>query len=74
MYKKDSKKQSDATVRVGLIGHQFMGLAHSNAYRNAGIWYDLPCKIEMTAVCAKDLSKLSPSIEGISTNWICVDS
>ncbi len=43
-----------AVIRVGLIGHQFMGVAHSNAYRNAGMWYDLPVKIEMKGVCAKD--------------------
>lgn len=42
------------TIRVGLIGHQFMGMAHSNAYRNAGMWYALPAKIEMTCVCAED--------------------
>jgi len=41
-------------IRVGLIGHQFMGVAHSNAYRNAGIWYDLPVDITMKCVCAKD--------------------
>jgi predicted dehydrogenase len=46
----DNKKE----IRVGLIGHQFMGVAHSNAFRNAAIWYDLPCKIVMKAVCAKD--------------------
>ncbi len=42
------------TIRVGLVGHQFMGVAHSNGYRNAGIWYKLPCDVEMTALCAKD--------------------
>jgi len=31
-----------------------MGVAHSNALRNAGIWYDLPCEVAMQAVCAKD--------------------
>ncbi len=41
-------------IRVGLIGHQFMGVAHSNAYRNAGIWYDLPVNVIMQCVCAKD--------------------
>jgi predicted dehydrogenase len=45
---------SKPVIRVGLIGHQFMGAAHSNAFRNAGSLYDLPCVIEMTAVCAKD--------------------
>jgi len=41
-------------IRVGLIGNMFMGVAHSNAFRNAGIWYDLPFKIKMQCVCAKD--------------------
>jgi predicted dehydrogenase len=47
-----SKQQKD--IRVGLVGHMFMGVAHSNAYRNAGIWNDLPCAVSMQAVCAKD--------------------
>ena len=42
------------TIRVGLVGHQFMGVAHSNGYRNAGICYKLPCDVQMTALCAKD--------------------
>ena len=41
-------------VRVGLIGKRFMGVAHSNAFRNATIWYDLPFKVVMKAVSAKD--------------------
>jgi len=41
-------------IRVGLIGHQFMGKAHSNAFRNADVLYDLPVKITMKCVCAKD--------------------
>lgn len=41
-------------IRVGLIGHQFMGVAHSNAYRNAQIWNNLPCNVVMKAFCAKD--------------------
>ena len=41
-------------LRVGLIGHLFMGVAHSHAFKNAGSWYELPGKIVMKAVCAKD--------------------
>ncbi len=55
MFNKEAQSQQHKpTLRVGLIGHQFMGVAHSNAFRNAGIWYDMPCNIELTAVCAKD--------------------
>ena len=55
MYDRKSASETDKkAVRVGLVGHQFMGVAHSNAFRNAGIWYDLPCRVVMQAVCAKD--------------------
>lgn len=45
-----SKKE----LRVALIGHQFMGIAHSNAFRNAAMWTDLPVKISMKCLCAND--------------------
>lgn len=45
-----SKKE----IRVALIGHQFMGIAHSNAFKNANLWADLPMKITMKCVCASD--------------------
>ena len=63
------------TIRVGLIGHQFMGVAHSNGYRNAGIWYDLPVNIEMKCLCAKDseenLRKFADKFgwQEIETDW-----
>ncbi len=41
-------------IRVALIGHQFMGIAHSNAYRNVNMWADLPVKIIMKCLCAND--------------------
>ena len=48
-------------IRVGLIGRQFIGVAHSNAFRNAAIWYDLPCKVVMKAVCVKDAEARLPA-------------
>ena len=39
-------------IRVALIGHQFMGIAHSNAFRNANMWIDLPVKIVLKCLCA----------------------
>ncbi len=41
-------------IGVALIGHQFMGIAHSNAFRNAGMWSDLSLKLRMKCLCAKD--------------------
>ena len=39
------------TIRVGLIGFRFMGTAHSNAWRQAQRFFDLPVEIEMRALC-----------------------
>jgi len=61
-------------IRVGLIGSKFMGVAHSNAFRNAGIWFDLPVKIAMKAVAARDHQALAEFArkfgwESCETNW-----
>lgn len=66
-----SKKE----IRVALIGHQFMGIAHSNAYRNAAMWTDIPAKITMKCLCAKDspenLKEFATKYgwEEIETDW-----
>lgn len=41
-------------IRVALIGHKFMGIAHSNAYRNATMWSDLPFTVTLKCLCADD--------------------
>lgn len=45
---------SKREINVALIGHQFMGIAHSNAFRNAGMWTNIPAKINLKCVCASD--------------------
>ena len=45
-----SKKE----IRVALIGRKFMGVAHSNAFRNAAMWMDIPATITMKCLCAND--------------------
>ncbi len=39
---------------VGLIGHAFMGSAHSQAWRTAGHFFDLPLTPAMNVVCGRD--------------------
>ena len=66
---------SKREIRVALIGHKFMGVAHSNAYRNAGMWADLPAKIIMKCVCAEDsienLQEFADKYgwESVETDW-----
>ncbi|MDD2380718.1 MAG: Gfo/Idh/MocA family oxidoreductase [Mariniphaga sp.] len=66
-----SKKE----IRVALIGHQFMGIAHSNAYRNVSMWAGTPAKIIMKCLCAKDTPEKLKSFadqfgwEEVETDW-----
>lgn len=41
-------------VNVGLIGYQFMGKAHSNAYRQVNHFFDLPVDVNMHTICGRN--------------------
>ncbi len=40
-------------INVGLIGYKFMGKAHSFAYKNVNLFFDLPLKIVMKVICGR---------------------
>ena len=40
-------------LNVAMIGAQFMGKAHSNAWRKVGMFFDLPVKPVMKVLCGK---------------------
>ena len=42
-----------SALRVGMVGHAFMGAAHSHAWRTAGRFFDLPYRVELAAVCGR---------------------
>ena len=52
-------------LRIGLIGYGFMGRAHSNAYRKAPNFFDLPRQPRLQAVCGRDLAK----VKGFAAKW-----
>ena len=45
-------------IRVGIVGTQFMGRAHSNAYLRVGRFFDLPAAPVMRAACDVEPSGL----------------
>jgi len=45
---------SKTRLNVGLIGYQFMGKAHSNAYRQVGRFFDLPLEVGMHTICGRN--------------------
>jgi predicted dehydrogenase len=61
-------------LRVALLGQGFMGKAHSNAYCQAGHFFDLPYTIRRTLVCGRDASAVAVMAarwgwEETSTDW-----
>jgi predicted dehydrogenase len=42
------------TFRVGIIGHKFMGRAHSNAWRQAPKFFQLKANVEMHTICGRN--------------------
>ncbi|MDO8309053.1 MAG: Gfo/Idh/MocA family oxidoreductase [Actinomycetota bacterium] len=44
----------DRPLRIGMVGYSFMGAAHSQAWRNAPSFFDLPMRPEMAAICGRN--------------------
>ncbi|GEL98675.1 oxidoreductase [Cellulomonas terrae] len=44
---------------IGMVGYAFMGVAHSQAWRNAPRFFDLPLRPDMAAVAGRDEAAVS---------------
>ena len=65
-----AKKQ----VNVGLIGYQFMGKAHSNAYRQVNRFFDLPVEVKMHTLCGRNEAAVTKAAgvfgwDRVETDW-----
>jgi predicted dehydrogenase len=65
---------SSRPLRVGLIGHGFMGAAHSHAWRTAHRFFDLPLTPELRTLAGRDPETLAASAErfgfaATTTRW-----
>ena len=59
---------------VGLVGYAFMGAAHSQAWRSAGRFFDLPMAPAMAAVCGRNREATEAAAvrlgwAGAETDW-----
>ena len=50
-------------LRIALLGQGFMGKAHSNAYVQAGHFFDLPYRIRRRLLCGRDQTTLTAMAE-----------
>jgi myo-inositol 2-dehydrogenase/D-chiro-inositol 1-dehydrogenase len=62
-----SEKRTAArkTLNIGLVGYGFMGRTHSNAFLQAGRFFDLPYRPVLQAACARNPERLKAFAE----NW-----
>jgi len=59
---------------IGLIGYQFMGKAHSNAYRQVSRYFDLPCTLDMHTLCGRNEAAVTKAAaklgwKHVETDW-----
>jgi predicted dehydrogenase len=59
---------------VGMVGYAFMGAAHSQAWRNAGSFFELPLRPRMTVLCGRTEENLRAAAArlgwaSIETDW-----
>ena len=62
------------TLSVGMVGYAFMGAAHSQAWRTAPRFFDLPLEPAMTVVCGRDPNRVAVAADrlgwaGVETDW-----
>jgi predicted dehydrogenase len=62
------------TLGVGLIGYAFMGAAHSQAWRTAPHFFDLPMRPELTVLAGRDAVRVTDAAERLGwasteTDW-----
>ena len=66
--------QTGPTLGVGMVGHAFMGAAHSQAWRTAPHFFDLPLRPELRALCGRDPGRVAEAAERMGwqsteTDW-----
>ena len=63
-----------AKLRIAMIGAEFMGRAHANAWRQAPRFFELPSEPVLQVVCARDATKHARAAERLgfaehTTDW-----
>lgn len=53
------------TLKIAMLGHGFMGRAHSNAFHQANRFFSLPYRLELKVVCGRN----RPSLETMAARW-----
>jgi predicted dehydrogenase len=65
---------NNGELRIGMVGYEFMGAAHSQAWRTVNRVFDLPLRARMAAICGRNEPKVRAAAtrlgwDGYSTDW-----
>ncbi len=69
-----SESSPESSLAVGMVGHSFMGQAHSQAWRVAPRFFDLPLQPSMSVVCGRDAARAAEAADRLGwaaseTDW-----
>lgn len=53
------------TLSVAMIGHGFMGRAHSNAFRQVGCFFETRYKLQLKVICGRNRNE----VDGFAAKW-----
>ncbi|CAM3880769.1 Gfo/Idh/MocA family oxidoreductase [Cohnella lubricantis] len=61
-------------INVGMVGYKFMGKAHSHAYKDVGMFFDMDADVVMKAICGRDEEGVKAAAdkfgwESYETDW-----
>jgi predicted dehydrogenase len=70
----DATDMEVGELGVGMVGYAFMGAAHSQAWRTAGRFFELPLQPRMTALCGRSEDQLRSAASqlgwaSVETDW-----
>ncbi|HEV2045021.1 MAG TPA: Gfo/Idh/MocA family oxidoreductase [Chthoniobacterales bacterium] len=62
------------SLAVGLIGYNFMGKAHSNAWRQISHFFNLPATVQLKTICGRNRAEVKKAAaklgwENFATDW-----
>ena len=65
--------QASTGLGVGMVGHAFMGAAHSQAWRTAGRFFDLPLSPDMAVLCGRDAATAQAAADRLGWRHVVTD-
>jgi predicted dehydrogenase len=62
------------SLGVGMVGYAFMGAAHSQAWRTANRFFDLPLRPDLAVLCGRDATAVAAAAQklgwrSVETDW-----